>query len=490
MADTITQGSGQTPSYTAPIELSTLRPGNNEVSRAEIHWGIKSIDPNGPVPLELGDRIILEFIGTWHVTKRANGDGGTILQCHGPTSTGWIEAPWQLTISNDQLKFHSLDWSRGTMWEAVLGSFTNDTSYRIKCDITLGATDASGLSKVWVNGVQVLNSSRANFYADMIYPANIRTGLYSNATGEVQTGRYEILYLQVVKAMPTQTLFNAEVQNVSLYHSLGVANSYGDIPFGAFPMVVPNTMEYGIDCGYTDDPRSDVTRQVIWTSSVSAKNWSTPWPRAELRTPFLIKPAYRGNTIDEYWESCSFYYPSTRKNPDNSLVSNKLADLKWNSLFTPAWGPPYTGSSPMGLQAFARGGIQTFRINDQFNVIDEASATWPYDTWVQMVVHFKFAYQAKGGFYDMWINAGPGSNNWRRVTFNGGAKRLWWDTLKSGCNDAWTTGASNTPNHSGIGCYGEDMAIVYWGGHKIGTGIASSVALDDYGLWSGQLPWQ
>lgn len=322
-----------------------------------------------------------------------------------------------------------------------------------------------------------LNSKVGSAYGGSVTPTKVYAG--SERIARVYAGNSQIIDGTAEAALasadiPTQTLWAPNATDTA-YSSAGSTSSYGDLVWGDFPFLVPNTMVFNTDYGTQTDPTS--SRKVFWVSSLSGKTWVTPWPRAEFRSPFNIKSAHRGNTIDEYWIGAEYYY----------LSSNPMSNGKWNTLFGPFWGPPYNGSSPCGFQAQYSSATQkrTFRMNDDASLLDESTTEWPYDTWVQIIGHYKLAYR---GWLEMWMNVGPGPNSWRQIKFADGATLKPWSTIQPGCNDAWAVGASDTAQQAGFGCYGEDAGKVLWGDMKIGTGTPSSVALSAYGTWNGTLP--
>ncbi len=261
----------------------------------------------------------------------------------------------------------------------------------------------------------------------------------------------------------------------------------GSRSWGEYSHLVPQgQLTFGKDFGVARDPSGKSNRQVVWTTNQYGHQLTGTDPRSQLRKTNILKPAARGNTVDEYWESVSFYWPSQRVGTNGQIVDNRMPRDKWHAVFTGAWGQPYGGSSTLVFGADAVDD-KHFRLRPnerQTGRVDKGTNEFAYDTWIQIMVHFKFAYD---GWVEVWANDGPDANSWQPFTWNG-QRRVAAPTLRQGINDAWYRGETNEANEIGLGSYGDAAIFMYFGGQKLATGGPSGVALDDYGTWNGALP--
>ncbi len=262
------------------------------------------------------------------------------------------------------------------------------------------------------------------------------------------------------KATPTdqgRTLFSADFATAGFSH---------------YEWVYPEGVKEGTDYAVVNDP-TGTKRTVALLDSSRGLTHGTNAARVDAEGPRIIKPKAHGNTVDEYWVGLSFLLPR-----DAVLTEPS----QWQAFATAAFGPPFSGSSPLVMSlSWTRGGNQRLQLHGDPAYLGEFSIQ--PDRWYQVIYHFTFAYN---GWVEMWINPGPTSNSWKRLMIKG-QPRLAMATMAHGVNDAWYTDSTAMANSPRIGSYGI-RGKMYFGHHKVGIGSPLSVAMDDYGPWNGQLP--
>lgn len=222
----------------------------------------------------------------------------------------------------------------------------------------------------------------------------------------------------------------------------------------------------GIDYGLCPDPEQP-SRQVAYLDNRRGKVRGNQNPRVALECPRNVKPRVRENYLDTYWFGCSFRIDSS--------FSNYAKDSYWLSIGSPAFGAPFTTTSPMALGVWPTGKPGTVRL-----VVGNAGdMNVPYDTtittnqWWTIVTAFRFAY-APVGWMQMWMGQSSDGSNLTPLPIKGDALRV-IDTMGAGNNDAWYLSASSTPNSSRLSAYSApgSTARVLFGHHKIAAGIGS-----------------
>lgn len=238
------------------------------------------------------------------------------------------------------------------------------------------------------------------------------------------------------------------------FPTAGVIGSYADPN--------PNNLVTGGTTVDSTNPALDVwlvtdpvtpSRVVACCDSRNLKTTGNANPRASMTTGEMLPLG------EEYWQVFSWRY------------TGKIASDDWNALWTGGFGPPYNGPSPLSLalQPTATAGKNLLRFS---RTAANGGVNWsgveiPVGPgWVQIIAHFKLA---DAGWLEMWLNTGPGPNNFVKVVPLQNV-----DMLAPG---------SNGPQYSSIGVYGVHPKRILFGVHQIATGPDGKLALtpDDFG---------
>lgn len=238
------------------------------------------------------------------------------------------------------------------------------------------------------------------------------------------------------------------------FPAAGVMGSYSDPN--------PNNLVTGGTTVDSTDPALDVwlvtdpvtpSRVVACCDSRNGKTTGNANPRASMTTGEMLPLG------EEYWQVFSWRY------------TGKIASDDWNALWTGGFGPPYNGPSPLSLalQPTATAGKNLLRFSRTFanGGVNWSGVEIPVGPgWVQIIAHFKLA---DAGWLEMWLNTGPGPNNFVKVVPLQNV-----DMLAPG---------SNGPQYSSIGVYGPLPKRILFGVHQIATGPNGKLALtpDDFG---------
>lgn len=230
--------------------------------------------------------------------------------------------------------------------------------------------------------------------------------------------------------------------------------------FSRYISVFPSGVTEGVDFGVVPDP-TGLGRKVAYFDNRRGLKQGATAPRAEAESPCLIKPLANGNTIDEYWVGTSVYLPADFA---------PLAAGSWLHVLSPAYGPPWGGTSPLGigLRPISRERVQVVMGGDPRLL--GAGFTMPTDTWCNVVMQFKFGYQ---GWVRMWTSVGVGGAP-NRIPIRG-KDTYSMATMAPGVNDAWYKNPAAGANSTRVSAYGAP-ARVYFGHHKLAVG-AGSVAM-------------
>lgn len=228
--------------------------------------------------------------------------------------------------------------------------------------------------------------------------------------------------------------------------------------FAAYPDTNPNNVVVGVDMKIVSDPKNPNRKVALFDSSRGLTAGNT-YPRAGVTTGLIMQQG------QEYWNSYSF------------MVDEKLTGTDWNGIWTGAFGAPYNGPSPLGTSvgASSRDGYNRLHFSRSTS---KGGISWRgmdvrVGSWVQVITNYKLGFEDTG-WVSMWINTGPGPNNWVKILDH---QRV--ATLAPGA-----TGSQ----YSSVGAYGEKPHQIYVGAHRIAQGDPRLVALDDFGTWNGVLP--
>lgn len=237
--------------------------------------------------------------------------------------------------------------------------------------------------------------------------------------------------------------------------------SYATKSFTCYPDMNPNLARVGSDFRLVADPGNANRKVALFDASRRLTQGNT-YPRASVTTGEVFLPG------QEYWASVSLLMPT------------KIANGDWNSVFTPAFGRPWVGPSPLGIafQPTARAGYNQLVFNRTASNGGVPMAPIPVQvgTWIQVIQHYQLATKAQGGFVEMWINQGPTADSWRRVV-----TRTPIDALAPGTLPTYK-------QYSSVGSYGVTPHRLYVGDHKVAQHDQRLVALNDFGTWNGRLP--
>lgn len=229
------------------------------------------------------------------------------------------------------------------------------------------------------------------------------------------------------------------------------------VRFSRYLLQYPTGVQDGVDYGLVRDPAGSA-RQVAFFDNTRGLRHQATLPRAAAETPRFIRPLGPGVSSDEYWFGASIYLPT----PPPEVGAGD-----WFSIATPAFGPPFNGTSPLSL------GVRPSRA-DRVQVlmgpdlsILGSSFYMPTNTWVRVAINFKFAYN---GWASMWVGTGLTSTSWQQVPLRG-ASRASLPTMGRGVNDACVDPNAQA-NSSRIGAYGWPSRI-FVGHHAVERSLAA-----------------
>lgn len=228
--------------------------------------------------------------------------------------------------------------------------------------------------------------------------------------------------------------------------------------FDAYPDLNPNTAVVGTDMTVVTDPKNP-NRPVAFFDTYRKLDTGNGYPRARVTTGPILQQG------QEYWNSYSF------------LINEELVGTDWASVWTGAFSAPWNGPSPLGMSVTSstQAGFNKLHFSRSAS---KGGMPWdgmpvPIGEWVQVITNYKLGF-ADTGWMSMWVNTGPGPNDWVKVLDHAQAATLAPDA----------TGGQ----YSSVGAYGEKTRQQWVGGHRIAQGDHRLVALDDYGTWNGNLP--
>ena len=225
-----------------------------------------------------------------------------------------------------------------------------------------------------------------------------------------------------------------------------------DLVFGGKTVYAEGTAPTAIDIWLTYDPKRP-GRVVACCSSHNLKN-NNGYPRASLTTGEVLQKG------GEYWTAASW------------LMTNEISGSDWNALMTAGFGPPYNGPSPTSFadQPNTRVGYNWLRFS---RTVANGGINWAGEEvkvgeWTQVIMHYRLD-ESPNGWIEMWINTGPGPNDFRKVL------PMQYVSVSA----PGTTGASYTS----IGVYGVEAHKLYVGHHQVGAGPNGKLGLylEDFG---------
>ena len=239
----------------------------------------------------------------------------------------------------------------------------------------------------------------------------------------------------------------------SSFTTEGAMGSYADfnpddLVVGGSEVYAEGTAPSNLDIWLSPDPLSP-DRVVCCADARNGKHTGNIYPRAGLTTGLIL------TTGQEYWQSLSW------------LSTDKLPNDDWNSIFTAGFGPPWDGPSPtsMAEQPSSTPGKNLLRFS---RTPATGGINWPgeeisVNQWTHCILHLRLA-EAPNGWVEMWLNTGPGPNDFRKVLPMQAVS-----TVAPG-----STGG----NYSSIGPYGITPHRTYFGHHQIATGPDGYKAFD------------
>lgn len=249
----------------------------------------------------------------------------------------------------------------------------------------------------------------------------------------------------------TGLLFAADFDTAGLtrYHSNNIAN---------------NAAVLDVDYGVAADPTG--TGQVVgWCDNVGKKTNTNNYARSQMLTRRWVYPAARGDAWGEYAQLTEFYI-----DPVSALST---AD-DWFSIHG-FHGPAFIGPSSTGLMVVfnPKTGKHYLRMGNTAGRIPEATTTIPVGAWFQVLIMFRYAAAADGGWVDLYLNTTPDPvNGWQRIPVDGGF-RVPFDMVSDDEGNAWLTDHTRGPSYASWGCYGSHRALVYCRQHRLGTTVRS-----------------
>lgn len=205
-----------------------------------------------------------------------------------------------------------------------------------------------------------------------------------------------------------------------------------------------------------DDPVHGPSRRVAMLVSDWTSDHHNPNPRVALETHNFVRAARSSYTEDIYYAGFAVYLPDRFQ---------ELSGQSWLTFASGAYGAPYGGSGPLSLGLIAPespGKDHSLILGARYDLLRDVNI--PRAQWVDLVLGFRLAYAAEGGWVSMWINRGAG---WNRVPVNG-QSRASYDALAPGVNDGWYRRTSDVPNSSSICAYGDQPNAIVHGWHRVG----------------------
>lgn len=219
--------------------------------------------------------------------------------------------------------------------------------------------------------------------------------------------------------------------------------------------LAPSSVTFGTaptdDIRLVPDPAGSGSVVALFDSH-NLRDTGNGYPRADASTPHIL------DIGGKFWTAHRIYIGPEQEMRDDWL--------QWISLVTPAFGPPYTGSSPLGMAIAPAFLGDTYRGYNRLQVAGDPSLIgqwqWTFGTWVQIAYHY---FLSPDGWVEMWWRTDT-EGAWRRIPFQGNA---------SGPQPYATVGPQNSggPNFSQVGVYGTQAAQVHHAVHRIGTSLDS-----------------
>lgn len=279
------------------------------------------------------------------------------------------------------------------------------------------------------------------------------TGLLGGMTGCTWLGRGELSPEQVVPPSSGGLLFDAELTSRRDLSAYPYTINTGWSPVIEQPRAL-----------LLEDPVHGASRIVVrMVSDKTARHDGAPSVRVQCETDALIRSARHGNLSDIYYAGFALYLPDDFE---------PLKDGDWLSFAAGAYGPPYGGSGPLSLGLRSPGsaeGEHRLVLANRPELLGDVVV--PRGRWIDLVLGFRLAYAADGGWLSVWMNLGDG---WSVLPV-AGEGRTSFDALDRGVNDAWHGNEEEAPNTSRIGVYGNKPNTLVHGWHRVGQSFGEAM---------------